>query len=54
MSISAKSDYACRAILELSLHWPNTEALPNKCNCKKQRIPMKYSIQILIDLKIQV
>ncbi len=51
MLISAKCDYACRAILELSLHWPNTEPLPINVIAKKQGIPVKYLIQILIDLK---
>ena len=27
MKITAKVDYACKAMLELSLHWPNKEPL---------------------------
>ncbi len=51
MLISAKCDYACRALLELSLHWPNTEPLPINVIAERQGIPVKYLIQILIDLK---
>ena len=51
MLVSAKYDYACRALLELSLHWPNTEPLPITVIAERQGIPVKYLIQILIDLK---
>lgn len=51
MRISAKCDYACRALLELSLHWPETEPLQIPEISKKQGIPLKYLVQILIQLK---
>ena len=51
MKISAKSDYACRAILELSLHWPNKEPLSLGAISKNQGIPMKFLTQILLHLK---
>lgn len=51
MKISAKSDYACRAILELSLHWPNKEPLSLGVISKNQGIPMKFLTQILLHLK---
>lgn len=51
MKISAKIDYACRALLELSLHWPNREPLPIDAIAQRQQIPITFLIQILIDLK---
>lgn len=51
MRISARCDYACKAILELSLHWPNKEPLQVNTISKKQNIPIKYLVQILIQLK---
>ena len=51
MKISAKIDYACRALLELSLHWPNPEPLPVETIAGRQRIPQKFLTQILIHLK---
>ena len=51
MLVSAKCDYACRALLELSLHWPNTDPLPINVIAERQGIPVKYLVQILIDLK---
>lgn len=51
MKISAKIDYACRALLELSLHWPNHEPLQVETIAGRQRIPQKFLTQILIHLK---
>ena len=51
MKISAKINYACRALLELSLHWPNQEPLPVETIAGRQRIPQKFLTQILIHLK---
>lgn len=51
MRISARCDYACKALLELSLHWPNKDPLPIHAISEKQDIPMKYLVQILIQLK---
>jgi len=51
MRISAKCDYACRALLELSLHWPQREPLQIQHISKKQGIPVRYLVQILIQLK---
>ncbi len=51
MKISAKIDYACRALLELSLHWPNQEPLQVEQIAQRQRIPLKFLTQILIHLK---
>ena len=49
--ISAKTNYACRALLELSVHWPNVEPLQIEVIAQKQEIPIKFLTQILIILK---
>ena len=51
MRISAKIDYACRALLELSLHWPNKKPLQINVIAVNQQIPMKFLTQILLQLK---
>ncbi len=51
MKVSAKIDYACRALLELTLHWPNQQPLSIEVISQRQRIPLAFLIQILIDLK---
>lgn len=51
MKISAKIDYACRALLALALHWPNTTPLQIHVIAKRQDIPIKFLTQILINLK---
>ena len=51
MKISAKSDYACKSLLELSLHWPNQVPLQINEIAERQKIPIKFLIHILIHLK---
>lgn len=51
MKISAKTDYACKALLELAMHWPSTTPLRQNVISKKQNIPVKFLTQILIQLK---
>ncbi|MFC1479951.1 RrF2 family transcriptional regulator [Candidatus Omnitrophota bacterium] len=51
MRISARCDYACRALLELSLHWPDKTPVHIKQISKNQEIPERYLVQILIQLK---
>ena len=51
MKISAKTDYACRALLELALHWPNSLPLQIGAIAERQQIPMKFLPHILIELK---
>lgn len=51
MRISARCDYACKALLELSFHWPDKKSLQIHTISKKQDIPIKYLVQILIQLK---
>lgn len=51
MKISAKIDYACRALLELSLHWLNNVPVQVNMIAQNQKIPIKFLIQILLGLK---
>lgn len=51
MRISAKIDYACKALLELSLHWPNNMPLQINAIAQNRQIPHKFLTQILIFLK---
>ncbi len=53
MRISARCDYACKALLELSLHWSNKNPLPIQKISQAQDIPERYLVQILIQLKSQ-
>lgn len=51
MRISARCDYACRALLELSLHWPDKAPVHIQEISDKQEVPEQYLVQILIQLK---
>ncbi len=51
MKISARCDYACRAVLELTLAYPSGELLRISDIAASQNIPPKYLVQILIQLK---
>ena len=51
MKISAKTDYACRALLELALHWPPKEPLQIQEIARNQKIPVKFLTHILVQLK---
>lgn len=51
MKISAKIDYACRALMELSLHWPRKEPMQILTIAKHQNIPIKFLTQIMLTLK---
>ena len=51
MRISAQCDYACRALLELALQWPNKDLMQIQAISKRQDIPIKYLVHILIQLK---
>jgi len=51
MKISAKCDYACKALLELSLHYGEKELTQIHKIAKNRNIPEKYLVQILIQLK---
>ena len=51
MRISARCDYACKALLELTLHWPSKEPLQLHTISENQGISTKYLVHILIQLK---
>jgi len=51
MRISAESEYACRALLELALNWTGRRLTQVSAVAKRQDIPIKYLEQILIQLK---
>ncbi len=51
MKVSAKMDYAVRALLELGLHWPNTDPRHISDISRKALVPQKFLIHILIALK---
>lgn len=51
MRVSAKCDYACKALLELSAHWPKKEPISIQIISERQSIPLKYLVHILIQLK---
>jgi Rrf2 family transcriptional regulator, cysteine metabolism repressor len=53
VKLSVKSDYAARAVLGLSRHYPNGEALRVEDLASEQSIPANYLVQILIELKAQ-
>ena len=53
MKLSVKSDYAARAVLGLSRHYPKTEAMRVEDLAAQQAIPANYLVQILIELKAQ-
>ena len=51
LKVSAKMDYALRALVELGLHWPNT--VPRQINDigPKTGVSQKFLVHILIVLK---
>ena len=51
MKISAKVDYACRALIELGLHWPNKNPVSIQVIGQRQGIPSNFLTHILISLK---
>ena len=51
MRISARCDYACKALLELALHWPNKGPLQIHTISARQGMPLRYLVHILIQLK---
>ena len=51
MKIPAKTEYAIKALLELSLHWPKQEPLAINTIAVRQGIPLKFLTQILLNLK---
>jgi Rrf2 family protein len=51
MRISARCDYACKALVVLSLHWPSETPLSIQAISEAKNIPLRYLVQILIQLK---
>ena len=51
MKISAKCEYACRAVLELSLQFRGNAPVQIQTIADNQNIPEKYLVQILLQLK---
>lgn len=51
MKISARCDYACRAVLELAMHWPLKKPVQIETIAEEQKIPVKYLVHILLQLK---
>lgn len=51
MKISAKTEYACKALIELALHWPSEIPVQIGTIAKRQKIPLKFLTQILVNLK---
>jgi Rrf2 family transcriptional regulator, cysteine metabolism repressor len=51
VKLSVKSDYAARAVLGLSRHFPKGEALRVEDLAAEQGVPANYLVQILIELK---
>jgi Rrf2 family transcriptional regulator, cysteine metabolism repressor len=53
MKLSAKSDYAARAVIGLARHYQTGESLRVEDLAEQQGIPPNYLVQILIELKSQ-
>src|SRR5258707_7819735 len=53
MKLSAKSDYAARAVLGLARHYQSGASLRVEDLAAEQGIPPNYLVQILIELKSQ-
>ncbi len=51
MKVSARMDYAVRALLELALHWPDTHPFQLKVIGRCAGVPQKFLVHILIALK---
>ena len=51
MKITAKTDYACRSLFELALHWPNPMPIQVNDIAERQGVPLNFLIHILLNLK---
>jgi len=51
MRVSAKAEYACRAVLELARCHKNTDVIQINDIATRQVIPRKYLVQILLQLQ---
>jgi Rrf2 family cysteine metabolism transcriptional repressor len=51
MKVSAKAEYACVAMLELAMHERDAQRLRVKAISDAQGIPLRFLVQILLQLK---
>ncbi len=51
MKLPAKIDYACKAIMELSLHYQDGATMQLKAIAKAQAIPKQFLVQLMIRMK---
>ena len=51
MNLSAKTEYACLAMLELAKEYDSGEPLQLRCIAAEQGIPARFLVQILLQLK---
>ena len=51
MNISAKTEYACVAVLELALHFDEAQPLQVRKIADRHGIPSRFLVQILLQLK---
>ncbi|MBI2556966.1 MAG: Rrf2 family transcriptional regulator, partial [Planctomycetes bacterium] len=51
MKISTRGEYSCLALIELAKEFHNKAPLQIQEIAKRQRIPVKYLVQILLQLK---
>jgi len=51
MKVSAKTEYACLAMLELAAHWGSNEPVRIRTIADEHGIPSRFLVQILLQLK---
>jgi Rrf2 family protein len=51
MKVSAKTEYACLAMLELAAHWGSGEPVRIRTIADEHGIPARFLVQILLQLK---
>jgi Rrf2 family protein len=51
MKVSAKTEYACLAMLELAAHWGTGEPVRIRAIAEEHGIPSRFLVQILLQLK---
>jgi Rrf2 family protein len=51
MKVSAKTEYACLATLELAAHWGSGEPVRIRAIAEEHGIPPRFLVQILLQLK---
>jgi Rrf2 family protein len=51
MKVSAKTEYACLAMLELAAHWGSGEPVRIRSIADEHGIPSRFLVQILLQLK---